>query len=611
MNKRGNVTAAVLGSLFIVFSLFFLYVYNSGITGYVTGNFVDTDSNKFYVNQAINGSVVLVIASGEKLLNDTSFQLGIYNSNNVQYGLKLLSADEILNKTFNLEKKQDASGYYYDQNGNYKFQLLNYSLSHNGVGNYELRFMRRVGVVVQLELLANKLISFAATPTPPALQNGLINITFIGGKPEGNKIVSFTGDFNKGDYLGCQVNFKSDVIDPVDISIYTPGTTNLNNPFKKFTDVNRSVNANVTCGALAQNVISCFVVIQVYTIIPGEWRCLAKQGQNNLLSDSMTMAGSSILFTQNIPDITLTKEGTYVGKAVNVKDYISNPSNSVLQYFAIGAQYITATVQSDGNLIFANSQGFEGNESIIIRVYDGNAAILSNKINIVVGTHQNIPVNITQECYPSWDCNIWGQCVEGVSVRTCNDSNSCNSEVGKPELTQTCQDTGTTARTQVNIQGTKQNVKLDTSFVSGITRIILIVLLILAVLGTGGFALYWFKFRKPGEVIKQETKTNDQQNQAVQNTDKKTQETSSNLGDMRRYAETMITQGQQEQKVKADLIAAGWNKVDVDNVVNYLVLKKFINFKIKAGFNKDKIKESLLAKGWKKELVEKIFAELN
>ena len=79
---------------------------------------------------------------------------------------------------------------------------------------------------------------------------------------------------------------------------------------------------------------------------------------------------------------------------------------------------------------------------------------------------------------------------------------------------------------------------------------------------------------------------------------------------MKKYVESMLEQGQQDSKIRTDLAAAGWNKADVDHVVNYSLLKKFVKNKINAGFPKEKIKQSLILKGWKQQTVEGVFNEL-
>ena len=72
----------------------------------------------------------------------------------------------------------------------------------------------------------------------------------------------------------------------------------------------------------------------------------------------------------------------------------------------------------------------------------------------------------------------------------------------------------------------------------------------------------------------------------------------------------MLQQNQPQQKIKDDLINAGWDKNTVSELMNYVTLKIFVKTKLSSGFTKEKIRESLLSKGWKKEIVDKIFSEL-
>ena len=72
----------------------------------------------------------------------------------------------------------------------------------------------------------------------------------------------------------------------------------------------------------------------------------------------------------------------------------------------------------------------------------------------------------------------------------------------------------------------------------------------------------------------------------------------------------MLNQGQSDTQIRNDLIKTGWNAKDVNSVLDYLVIKRYIDNKVKNGLDKQKLKDGLIAKGWKKEMIDNIFKEL-
>lgn len=59
-----------------------------------------------------------------------------------------------------------------------------------------------------------------------------------------------------------------------------------------------------------------------------------------------------------------------------------------------------------------------------------NICVDSNNDNPPGGTTgNNNPPNNGQSCTPSWSCSSWGECSGGLQRRTCEDSNSCGSNI--------------------------------------------------------------------------------------------------------------------------------------------------------------------------------------
>jgi len=588
MNKRGNKSAIVLSFLFIVFSLFIIFEYdpNDSITGYFTANFENTD--KYYANQNINGSAILVITAGDKISNDTEFRLGIYDSNNVQHSLEIKSADYIFNKIFNLEKINENSNYYFNKQGSYKLELLNFTLHYDKLGDYKLKFMKN-DFGRQAVTLIEKQITLVETPINQSAseieKTELLGIRFDN---DGN-FNTFGPEFKRYDLLVCNAKFKSK--DKLDLAIYSPNSEN--EAYREFKDIINSFdNASIFC-ELDQS--ECAVLVNITKFQPGNWKCLAKQGDNFKFSNLMTMVGSSPYLKLDIPDFSVDKNGNFSGNTINLNQYFFDPDGEKLQYNIIGAKQLQIIIEN-GNIIIKNPRNFEGIETVTFRAFDGVQGKFSNTVKITVGSGIG-----NNDCYPVWDCGLWGECLGGLRIRECNDKNNCGAEIGMPLLSQACDELNGAigVRQQAKTIGV-QNIQVSENFISGSIRYITIIIFIIAILGSAGFLVYWYKFRKNNVVNKEPV----QQNQITSNNK------SDNSEQLKQYIETMLQQNQPQQKIKDDLINAGWDKNTVSELMNYVTLKIFVKTKLSSGFTKEKIRESLLSKGWKKEIVDKIFSEL-
>ena len=42
------------------------------------------------------------------------------------------------------------------------------------------------------------------------------------------------------------------------------------------------------------------------------------------------------------------------------------------------------------------------------------------------------------ECTEIWDCSSWGNCIQGIQIRTCTDLNNCMTNLQRPFETRTC-----------------------------------------------------------------------------------------------------------------------------------------------------------------------------
>jgi len=116
-------------------------------------------------------------------------------------------------------------------------------------------------------------------------------------------------------------------------------------------------------------------------------------------------------------------------------------------------------------------------------------------------------------CTPNWKCGNWSECLNNSQTRSCSDDNSCNSEEGMPEASQSCNVAPTSASVKssskksfLSIIGSVINVPVSFMFGDRIRAILFSVILFVLV---GGFILFKFvlnsKFKVP--VFKKKKKT--------------------------------------------------------------------------------------------------------
>ncbi len=55
------------------------------------------------------------------------------------------------------------------------------------------------------------------------------------------------------------------------------------------------------------------------------------------------------------------------------------------------------------------------------------------------GTIENMPKEIRPCCEENWECEEWGECVGGTQTRNCTDLNKCGSDFEKPSETRSCE----------------------------------------------------------------------------------------------------------------------------------------------------------------------------
>ena len=114
MNKRGAAGFIAFGVVFILFLLFMLFRPDTNfITGFATYTYSydDNPANTIYTGQIINSSVkfTLGVSPANNIYNNTEYKLGIYTGDDQKAISSVITADNIFNKTFRLEKKLDPT----------------------------------------------------------------------------------------------------------------------------------------------------------------------------------------------------------------------------------------------------------------------------------------------------------------------------------------------------------------------------------------------------------------------------------------------------------------------------------------------------------------------
>ena len=74
-------------------------------------------------------------------------------------------------------------------------------------------------------------------------------------------------------------------------------------------------------------------------------------------------------------------------------------------------------------------------EASVTTCEDGSVALCSNACEAGVCTNCT-PDCTGHECMEEWVCTDWSPCFDGKQIRTCNDLNSCGTEIKKPAETQ-------------------------------------------------------------------------------------------------------------------------------------------------------------------------------
>lgn len=421
---------------------------------------------------------------------------------------------------------------------------------------------------------------------------------------EDGNVVGVEGSFHKFDFLGCAFDYSGATGGVVlDVGFYS--------------DIHTADNPNVVyanafgaspppeeflCDSASS---TCLAYYNVTSYEPGNWKCFVKYGSNLLTSDPLRMINSPPVLTEEIPDVTLNLDGSYIGnETLDLNDYFEDFEGDEVTYGAVGQLQVIISVD-DGVAVVNNPDNYEGVEIVKFRAHDGVNGTFSNDVRIIVGSGVADDFEV---CTPIWDCR-WGECIN--SAQSCDyfDRSNCGDENERPEnLIRECESFLSVSQNQlpggeIQLTGT---LEIEEPLIAGKQRSLIyigVAVLVVLLVGFGVFLLVRNARKAKAGGIKGEFKPAAVQEQ------KPAEQTSVNqqLAD---YVENALGQNQDLNKIKTELINVGWNNADVEQAINFIRLKKFVKSKLDAGFSKEIITNSLKSKGWKDDLINKIFSAL-
>jgi len=320
----------------------------------------------------------------------------------------------------------------------------------------------------------------------------------------------------------------------------------------------------------------------------------------------------------DLPDvITLSNNGSILdfeggdedyhsGFILDLENYFDDPDNDSLEYRVSGDQFIDVRIDSDGDVTFIVPFDYEGKEELVFYAFDNAEKVVAPSLSVIVGSGISSP-----SCSPFWSCSPFEACISSVQTRSCTDLNSCSSLEGRPSLTRPCDQNSSlgsaSSGPSVSLQG---EIQLKEPLFASTGRVVALIFVLLALLGMIGGVIYFvYRARKEHKSFfdfKKKTSG------AKDTLSKELISTSSSNDDssLDTYIRKALAQKQKADRIRSDLLHAGWPKETVVQKVNELSLESFINEKLRLGFSKEVIRKSLLNRKWPQEFVDKVLSKI-
>lgn len=633
--KRGNFSVIALGVFFLLFMVFVLF-YKPSITSSVTGYFVFDPKEVVVTNISIplSGNFSFTIEDKD---GDTMGILNITNTSFIRVliltpGGKIQDPNDVW-KTFEgvAEKTtpkiefNDYATYKIPKAGTYKVDIKEFGIIPANNGTYKLIFdiwydlTKRKddggSELTRKELAIEVNLSAPYVPPQPNDNTKVNKVYILGGELNKDGSINRTRtNFIIGEALLCYVNFTN--------------KTGVNMTFKyyKKSDLTIPVKTIMSYECNASDL--CFGKYVVDKFEDTEAKCIAEL--NNSLGNFASGVSGYIkivnrppVLTSDIPDIEIAVGEDYV---LDLSDYFSDPEGDNLNYDALGTLHAFMNI-TGSDVTISGAQAYDGVDVLVFRAIDSKGTfVISNNVSV----NYNGTASVSG-CKTDWSCTEFSACVDGYRTRICTDNNECDVLTGKPVEQQKCTAVGDagseeSAQTGNDKSATTPLTKLQQPETSNTMFYVVLIIVVVLALAGGGGAIYYFKFYKKtdeeGEEKKEEKKEEviggvtgestlykPAENKAVVQTSEqaKPAETQpvavSNVDEIYKYFEQAADLG----KAKDELLAAGWDKKDVQRAFDVVTLRRYVAEKIKSGFDKEKLKESLKSRGWKQDIIDDVF----
>jgi len=608
MTEKKNYSLLVASAFFIVF-LFFVVAFDPEITTNAVLNLANVEDDYNFASD-IYGNISLTIESSDFIYNTSEVRLELMYSDEVLYWSKMNITPFFSQTTPKLTSSdlvKSGNVYGYNKTGNYTIDLSKFGLSTKPYyGELELRLVieNKDDVIIK----KSKDIEISNKSSDKVVIYKFTEVGQVEFEVDDDEmqITDTSSSFDDGDYIWCLVKFDKTTLKnqdgSLDIYFYSPDGLD-----KKFLDVTNNI-ANVSddeeggiCDDNDKTVCGAFYEVDSKDY--GEWECKAVANPGNITISSQdlffekpfVMGGTGPKLTKNIPDINISKNGSY--STLDMDDYFDGQGK--MQFGVTNLKYLIATFDSSHKLLFANPNNFEGVENITVRASDGFNITESNKFLIKVGAGNFSP---SVGCVPDWKTTSWSACVNGVQVRSVVDVKTCGVETGKPADSQSCVETPSDVTSGEKY---KTTVTQGTAVKNPVNPIVW-VLLGLGILSFIGVGVYYLINKKKEEVVENESPIQDNgnpitqtvQTQTVQNVD---------TGEVSAYIEKALEEKQEISAIKQSLLKAGWDAKLIDEKIPFAQARVYVKSKLAQGVDKEKLRDSFLLRGWTKEQVDKLF----
>ncbi len=251
--------------------------------------------------------------------------------------------------------------------------------------------------------------------------------------------------------------------------------------------------------------------------------------------------------------------GTNLTDAFNLREYFAEPDSQDIIFGVEGNEHIDVVIDVANNVSLYPEPGWSGTETIRFIADDGNFMTKSQDITLRVGSGLNQGPG--ELCTEIWNCSRWApeECpATRVQERSCEDINSCGTELRKPAESRTCsympEDTGIIEASADSAEIAQLSPELP-------MKDIKLASLIISIFVLGGLiSLVVIEKNKSGLNLEKEKK-------------KKDIETES-LARLLDYIRREMNEGADKDKIRSKLLYEGWNQYLVDRAFSEVEVLK-------------------------------------